>query len=210
MYIKKATEKGNNIMKKLFIALTAAALVLTFCACGNSGNEKSGASGTTSASSVSAQSKAEASDVQSSDEKSDVQSEAVSEQQTGNLQQLLEKVKAEVTMPAETADFNAKRMKRTFGIESDWMDDFAGLYCTDGLTQDQIVYVQAKDEAAADEIEKKLQDNWQSKYNVIKNYSPEQVANIESAKVERNGLYVSLVISADADKIKSIFNEGIN
>ena len=100
-------------------------------------------------------------------------------------------------------------MKRTFGIEEDLMDDFAGLYCTDGLTQDEIVYVKAKNEDAAKKIEEQLQKNWESKYNVIKNYSPEQVKNIESAKVEKNGLYVSLVISADADKIKSIFSEGI-
>ena len=112
-------------------------------------------------------------------------------------------------MPADTSDFTVAKMKRTFGIEEDMMEDFAGLYCTDGLRQDQIVYVKAKDEAAAAEIEKKLQDNWQSKYNVIKNYSPEQVAIIESAKVDRDGLYVSLVISADADKIKEMFKEGI-
>ena len=37
----------------------------------------------------------------------------------------------------------------------------------------------------------------------------EQVKNIESAKVEKNGLYVSLVISAEAEKIKSMFSEGI-
>ena len=72
-----------------------------------------------------------------------------------------------------------------------------------------VILPQVNDEAAAAEIEKKLQDNWQSKYNVIKNYSPEQVAIIESAKVDRDGLYVSLVISADADKIKEMFKEGI-
>lgn len=187
-------------MKKIFIILTVAALALTLCACGSSKNENS-ADSKTSLASVTEESKEEGSNDDTASSVNNI---------SGKLQALLEKVKAEVKMPAETSDFNAKKMKRTFGIEEDMMVDFAGLYCTDGLTQDEIIYVKAKDEAAAAEIEKKLQANWESKYSVIKNYSPEQVSNIENAKVEKNGLYVSLVISADSDKIKSIFNEGIN
>ncbi len=181
-------------MKKIFIALTAAVMALTLCACG--GNDSGKTSDASKASTASTASAASTADTDTS--KSDT-----------DLKAILEKVKAEVKMPADTSDFNAAKMKRTFGIEEDLMDDFAGLYCTDGLTQDEIVYVKAKNEDAAKKIEEQLQKNWESKYNVIKNYSPEQVKNIESAKVEKNGLYVSLVISADADKIKSIFSEGI-
>ena len=181
-------------MKKIFIALTAAVMALTLCACG--GNDSGKTSDASKASTASTASAASTADTDTS--KSDT-----------DLKAILEKVKAEVKMPADTSDFNAAKMKRTFGIEEDLMDDFAGLYCTDGLTQDEIVYVKAKNEDATKKIEEQLQKNWESKYNVIKNYSPEQVKNIESAKVEKNGLYVSLVISADADKIKSIFSEGI-
>lgn len=184
-------------MKKIFIALTAAVMALTLCACGgNDSGKTSDASKASKASTASTASAVSTADTDTS--KSDT-----------DLKAILEKVKAEVKMPADTSDFNAAKMKRTFGIEEDLMDDFAGLYCTDGLTQDEIVYVKAKNEDAAKKIEEQLQKNWESKYNVIKNYSPEQVKNIESAKVEKNGLYVSLVISADADKIKSIFSEGI-
>ena len=177
-------------MKKIFLVLTAAALALTLCACGGNDGSKSSEASTASTASVASA----ASDTSKSDT---------------DLKAILEKVKAEVKMPAETSDFNVAKMKRTFGIEEDWMDDFAGLYCTDGLTQDEIIYVKAKNEDTAKQIEAQLQKNWESKYNVIKNYSPEQVKNIESAKVDKNGLYVSLVISADAEKIKSMFNEGI-
>lgn len=187
-------------MKKLAIILVAGALALTLCACSSSGSNTSEASKT--ASSVSAESKETS--AASKDESKDASS-----QEDSKLQAILEDVKKEITMPADTSDFTEAKMKRTFGIEKDMMEDFAGLYCTDGLRQDQIVYVKAKDEATAEEIEKKLQDNWQSKYNVIKNYSPDQVAIIEAAKVDKDGLYVSLVISEDADRIKEIFKNGI-
>lgn len=183
-------------MKKLAMIIIAGALALSLCACGNSGNGASSEASKTS-SAVSAESK-----------EASKESKDASAAEDSQLKTILEKVKKEITMPADTSDFTAAKMKRTFGIEEDMMDDFAGLYCTDGLRQDQIVYVKAKNEEAAAEIEKKLQDNWQSKYNVIKNYSPEQVAIIEAAKVDKDGLYVSLVISADADKIKEMFSEG--
>ncbi len=186
-------------MKKVAMILTAAALVLTLTACSGSDNK--------TASDSSKQSSA-ASPASTASTASTVSTEST-EGENSPLKAVLVTVKKEVAMPADTSDFTVAKMKRTFGIEEDMMEDFAGLYCTDGLRQDQIVYVKAKDEAAAAEIEKKLQDNWQSKYNVIKNYSPEQVAIIESAKVDRDGLYVSLVISADADKIKEMFKEGI-
>ena len=52
-----------------------------------------------------------------------------------------------------------------------------------------------------------FKNNLDSIHNVIEKYDPKQKANIENAKVETNGLYVSLVISPDAEAIKSIFSE---
>ena len=105
------------------------------------------------------------------------------------------------------SDFSEKRLERVLGITSDQMDDFAGGICTDGVKQDQIIYVKAKDESNVADIQEKLQNNLDSIHNVIEKYDPKQKANIENAKVETNGLYVSLVISPDAEAIKSIFSE---
>ena len=207
-------------MKIKVAVLTAAlmaAMLVTGCS-SDSGKKTDESSKAAASSAVSAQeskdeSKADASEKKESSDKKESSSATEESKSEGTsdsaLIKALEKVKSEVEMPAETADTTARRLKRDFGITEDMYDDFAGLYCTDGLAQDMVVYVKAKDESSADQIAQKLQDNWQSKYNVIKNYSPEQMANIEAAKVERNGLYVSLVISADAEKIKSIFSEAI-
>ena len=89
------------------------------------------------------------------------------------------------------------------------MEEFAGLYCNDGVTQDQIIYIKAKSDADVKDIQDKLKANLDSIYNVIKNYTPEQVEMIQKATVDTEGLYVSLVISNDAEKIKEIFNESI-
>ena len=173
-------------MKKIFLVLTAAALALTLCACG--GNDSSKTSDASKASTASVASQAS--------------TESDSSKSGSDLKSILEKVKAEVKMPAETSDFNAAKMKRTFGIEEDWMDDFAGLYCTDGLTQDEIVYVKAKNADTAKQVEAQLQKNWESKYNVIKNYSPENRRMLAELIVCDDIAVASMVYSEDGETLK--------
>lgn len=189
-------------MKKIFIALTAAMLVLTLCACGEDSSSDSKKSSASEAPAVSAseESKAE----ESKAEESKAEESKAAEQSALNA--ALAKVKEQITMPAETNDYSLKRIKRTFGIEESQIEDFAGMYCTDGVIQDQLLYITAKTDEDVAFVEQKFKDHLESVYNVIKNYTPEQVAVIEAAKVETNGRTVSLVISADADKIRSIFN----
>ena len=183
-------------MKKVFAIILSAMIVMSFAACGNSNSgTDSKTEGTSSVAST------ESSKVESSQSKSKNESSNTSNTESSVLSTALEKVKAEVELPSDMADFDERRLKRVFGITDEQAEDFSGAICTDGL--------KAKDEAAAKEVADKLQNDWQSKYNVIKNYDPDQVKIIESAKVETNGLYVSLVISEKADQIKQIYNDAI-
>lgn len=193
-------------MKKVFAIILSAMIVMSFAACGNSNSgTDSKTEGTSSVAST------ESSKVESSQSESKNKNESsnTSNTESSVLSTALEKVKTEVELPSDMADFDERRLKRVFGITDEQAEDFSGAICTDGLRQDEFIYVKAKDEAAAKEVADKLQNDWQSKYNVIKNYDPDQVKIIESAKVETNGLYVSLVISEKADQIKQIYNDAI-
>lgn len=193
-------------MKKVFTVILSAMIVMSLAACGNSDSGTASKTESVSSAASSESSKAESSKAESKNESS------VDETSTESsvLKTALEKVKAEVELPNDMSDFDAKRLKRVFGITEEQAEDFSGAICTDGLRQDEFIYVKAKDEAAAKEVADKLQNDWQSKYNVIKNYDPDQVKIIESAKVETDGLYVSLVISEKADQIKQIYKNAIH
>ncbi len=188
----------KKTFRTIFAALAASALCLALCACGG-GSDNSASSAPASTGST-ASVEAPASDAEGSAASTEAPA-------SGNLTQALEKVKAEVKFPAETNDYTAKRIKRTFGLEESQMEEFAGLYCIDGVTQDQIIYIKAKTADDVEAIRAALQANWESVYNVIKSYTPEQAAIIEKATVDVNGNYVSLVISGSADQIKTIFND---
>ena len=185
-------------MKKILLGLIAGAMIITLCACSDS-DKKQSKSEDSASSTVSA-----AADSKTEDDSKTDASAAEGESQ---LKTIYEKVKAEVKLPEEMSDFSAKRLERVLGVTEEQMEDFAGGICTDGVKQDQIIYIKAKSEDNVKDIQEKLQNNWDAIYNVIQNYDPKQKANIENAKVETNGLYVSLVISADADQIKKIFSE---
>ncbi len=168
-------------MKKILLVLASAAVMLSLCACGEnneSGTEDKSASGSSVVSVAS-----------------------------GSLKDAAERVNTEIKFPSETAAYTDRRLSRNFGIEADKIEDFAGYYCSDGVNQEQFIYIRAKTDDDVQFIKDKLQAHLDSVYNVIKNYTPEQAAIIEKATVDVNGKYVSLVISANADQIKAIFNE---
>ena len=70
---------------------------------------------------------------------------------------------------------------------------------------EEIVLVKAKDDAAADSIKTSLENRKQAKYNENKNYNPEQAEMIQKCSVERSGLYVSMILSPNAEKITSVY-----
>ena len=126
-----------------------------------------------------------------------------------DLKSIYEQAKSELGLPEEMIDITAKRLDRVMGITEDEMEEFAGSISSDGVTQDQIIYIKAKDESKVEDIKNKLQSNLDSIYAVVQNYDPKQKENIEKAKVETNGLYVSLVISADSERIRSIIEKNL-
>lgn len=198
-------------MKKLFLGLIAGAMIISLCACSNSGKTESKAEDTqSSAAAVTDDSAADASQTDTSEGGESAADASSADSEESELKTIYAKVKKEVTLPEEMSDFTEKRLERVLGVTSEQMEDFAGGICTDGVKQDQIIYIKAKTDADVADIQEKLQNNWEAIYNVIQNYDPKQKANIEKAKVETNGMYVSLVISPDADQIKKIFSDNIS
>lgn len=198
-------------MKKLFLGLIVGAMIISLCACSNSGKTESKAEDTqSSAAAVTDDSAADASQTDTSEGGESAADASSADSEESELKTIYAKVKKEVTLPEEMSDFTEKRLERVLGVTSEQMEDFAGGICTDGVKQDQIIYIKAKTDADVADIQEKLQNNWEAIYNVIQNYDPKQKANIENAKVETNGMYVSLVISPDADQIKKIFSDNIS
>ena len=164
-------------MKKIFAALFAAVIALCFCSCG----------GTSESSAQPSQGSAEA---------------AVSAKP---LKEIFEDVKTQVGIENLTELSNVRTLDRYYGITEDKVSEFAGGNNSSGVSQEEIVLIKAVDDNAAAAVEASLNDRYNSKLEQSRNYNPEQAAVIEKCKVQRDGLYVSMIVSENADRITDIY-----
>ena len=101
---------------------------------------------------------------------------------------------------------DVKSLDRFYGISADLVEDFAGGVNNSGVNMEEIVLVKAKDDNSASAVYSALENRKQAKYNENKNYNPEQAKVIENSNVERNGSYVALIISPNAEQIGKIYH----
>lgn len=126
-----------------------------------------------------------------------------------SLGEVYGEIKANVTLPEMVEIDSARKLDRYYGIDESDVQEYAGGINNSGVEQDEIVLMKATDEEAAKRIEEALQARYESKYSENVNYNPEQAAMIQSCKVERSGLYISMIISPDADEITKLYKNGI-
>lgn len=128
---------------------------------------------------------------------------------TKTLTQVFEDIKSQV----ELNDFNeytkTSSLDRFYGITEDQIEEFAGGINSSGVNQEEIVLIKAVDKAAADSVKTALDRRYDSKVAQNKNYNQEQAAMVEKCKVEQNDLYVSLIVSENAEKITSIYKNDL-
>lgn len=127
-----------------------------------------------------------------------------------SLTEIYSEIKAEITLPEMVEITSADRLDRNYGITEDMVAEFAGGIDSSGVTMTEIVLIKAKDKDAADRVAEKLNNRLKSKLDQNRNYNPEQAKVIEACKVETKGLYVTLIISEEAEKITNIVNKHLS
>lgn len=125
------------------------------------------------------------------------------------LSEVFADIKSEVSFSDFREFSSVDELKKYYGIEAEDVLEFAGGVNTTGVEQEEVVLVKAKDSAAADNVEKALDSRYQAKLNQNKNYNAEQAALIEKCSVERNGSYVSMIVSENAEKITEIYKNAV-
>jgi uncharacterized protein YpmB len=128
---------------------------------------------------------------------------------TKTLSQVFEDIKSKV----EIKDFNeftsAKSLERYYGLTEKNFDDFAGGINSTGTNQEEIVLIKVKDQAGVAEVQTALQNRYDNKMAQNKNYNPKQAEMVSKCKVETFDLYVTLIVSPNAEKITEIFKSDL-
>lgn len=124
-----------------------------------------------------------------------------------SLPEIYDEIKSQVTLPDMVELTSADRLDRNYGITEEMVDEFAGGIDSSGVTMTEIVLIKAKDSDSAEKVAERLNTRLTAKLDQNRNYNPEQAAIIEKCEVQTKGLYVTLIISDEADKITAIVDK---
>lgn len=128
-----------------------------------------------------------------------------------NLTDVMSDIEEQIKLPADMMTVsNTEMLKNYYGIEAEDVVSFEIRMNSSGVEQDEIVMIEAKDEEAAERIEEALDRRLDDKENQMKNYLPEEYQMLEKCDVEQEGVYVSMFLSDDAQKMEQIYNSYFN
>jgi len=114
-------------------------------------------------------------------------------------------VVAQFELGEDMLELNAEEIVTFYGITEDECVQCIAIINTSGVSSDEIILVEAKDEASADAVFEKVENRRLAKLNETENYFPAEHEKVETAEVKRSGNFVSLIISDDAENMMSVY-----
>ena len=121
------------------------------------------------------------------------------EQAPAEVKSLQERVESAAKDAGELAPLTAEDLTDTLGAEPEDVAEFVYLQET-GFGGREILAVRAKDQAAADSLEKQMQHYLEHRRDETWDYAPEAYQLLSKAEVKRKGLLLVMVSGPDAEK----------
>ncbi len=139
---------------------------------------------------------------------------ACGEQQTAvhdlNITELAEKLKTsgafEENISSTMEPIRADRAVEMFGAAQEDVKDAAYYTCV-GATAAEILIFECTDESAASQVYDLADAHLEKLRTTYESYAPEEAKKVENAVKELYGRYVIVVVSSNADTVKSVIAE---
>lgn len=130
------------------------------------------------------------------------------EAKTLDLPGILSEIAMKVeNMPKETVDLETDEdLEDYYGLDPALIRSFAIRQNASGF-EDEIVLIEANDEASARSVADTLEQYRQDRMNEMRDYSPDMFTLLSNTTINIAGRYVSMFVSADAAAMKAIFND---
>lgn len=116
-----------------------------------------------------------------------------------------------LTPEGEALPLETSRLGKLYGIDEAWVKQSASFTVSSGESAfpDLVIMTEAVDEDAASQIADKLQAKLDEITEQARDYEPESLAVAEKCSVLQNGLFVTLIYSADRDAFLEIYTQHI-
>lgn len=120
-------------------------------------------------------------------------------------EKIVAKIKKDCDLP-DMRDISEDELDVLYGINKADIAYFAGCVTTDSLSKDEVIVIEAMDEGEANTIRDRLQDHYDKILAECKEYLPEEYEVVQNCNVVKDGIYVTLFISTDAEEMNKIYN----
>ncbi len=91
------------------------------------------------------------------------------------------------------------------GINVEDCEQYQVAICAEGMRADEVWLIEAKDQAALENLRQLAQTRIEAKLGETVSYAPDQYLVVEKAQILENGLYIGLFISPEVDALVSGF-----
>lgn len=109
----------------------------------------------------------------------------------------------------EMAAVSEKRRDAILGIAPEDCLQAVTMLCGDSVRADEIWMIEAADDAAADRIAELAQARLDQRAQEMENYLPDQLQIVKQAKLVREGRFVGLFVSPEADAMEDAFRSAV-
>lgn len=128
---------------------------------------------------------------------------------TVDLSAVMQDIRSKTELP-EMMDLTDDNLLDYFGIDPQWVSDYAACINANGYEKDEIILLRAADEEALSRLQDALMESLNNAAAEMENYLPDQYALIQSSQVRHSGLYVWLFISNQSDKMQAVVDSYIS
>lgn len=119
---------------------------------------------------------------------------------------LADELKNEIEYEDELNEGNDTIFFRKYNVSEDLVASQKTYFSTNATTE-EISVIECKDEKAAEEVKKALEQRVEEQKQTFESYAPEEVARLDKAVIRILGKYAVLCVTADTDKANEIIDK---
>ena len=119
-------------------------------------------------------------------------------------EKIVAKIKEECSL-TNFRDISIDEFDVLYGVEKSDVAYFAGCISNDSLSKDEVIVIEAMDEGEASTIRDRLEEHYNKVLDECMEFLPEECEIVKKCSVVKDGIYVTLFISADAEKMEQIY-----
>lgn len=109
--------------------------------------------------------------------------------------------------PDDVMELDKSDIESLYDIQSEDMRQYVALMAKTSINSDEIILIEATDDAAAERIEERLNARYQAKLEEARAFLPGECEKVEACSVERSGRFISLIVSSQVEELTALYHD---